>query len=100
VILATAPSASSPAIDEHVRILRWTFRRDDETVICELGLTRDDSAYELRIQLPWNATGTAAELFDDAVAAFQRHAVIERTLVNDGWSLESFESRLISRRSR
>lgn len=80
-----------------VRIMRWTFRRDEETVICELGLTGDDSAYELRIAPPWNPFGATTELFDDATSAFQRHAAIERELVRDGWSLESFQSERIAR---
>jgi len=77
--------------------MRWTFRRDDETVICELGLNSDDSAYELRIAPPWNPFGITNELFDDAMSAFQRHAAIERELVRDGWSLESFHSDRIPR---
>jgi len=72
--------------------MRWTFRRDEDTVVCELGLNRDDSAYELRITPPWNATGVASETFNDAVAAFERHSAIERSLIEEGWSLESFES--------
>jgi hypothetical protein len=72
--------------------MRWTFRRDHESVIFELGLNSDDSAYELRVTPPWNPMGIENELFDDATAAFQRHTAIERTLVEAGWSLESFES--------
>ena len=81
----------------YVRVLTWTFHRDSETVCCELGLTGDDTAYQLRIEPPWNPTGVTVELFDDAMSAFQRHAMIERVLVGDGWTLESFESRKIER---
>jgi hypothetical protein len=35
---------------------------------------------------------TSSESFDDARSAFERHAAIERILINEGWSLESFES--------
>lgn len=87
---AACPAPSAPS--REARRLRWTFRRDDETVICDLGLTPDESAYELRVQPPWNPTGTTVEVFDDAVSAFQRHGVIERILINEGWSLERFES--------
>jgi len=80
-----------------VRVMRWTFRRDDETVVCELGLNGDESAYELRIAPPWNPLGATTELFDDAMSAFQRHAAIERSLVLDGWSLESFDSERVLR---
>ena len=73
--------------------MRWTFRREHEIVVCELGLNGDDSAYELRIDPPWNPLGATTELFDDPLSAFQRHTAIERVLVREGWSLESFESR-------
>ena len=75
-----------------VRVLKWTFRRQNDTVTCELGLTDDDAAYQLRIDPPWNPAGTTTERFDDVTAAFQRHASIERILIQDGWSLERFES--------
>lgn len=74
------------------RVLRWTFRRDHETIVCELGLNSDDSAYELRLNPPWNLHGITTELFDDAMQAFQRHAAIERVLIDEGWMLEGFES--------
>ena len=77
--------------------MRWTFRRHDDTIVCELGLNRDDSAYELRIEPPSNPTGVATESFDDAIAAFQRHGDIERMLIERGWSLERFESNRESR---
>lgn len=74
------------------RVLRWTFRRDHQAVICELGLNNDDSAYELRFNPPWNVRGITTEIFDDALQAFQRQAAIERVLVDEGWMLEGFES--------
>ena len=96
-ICATGATSTSVQPYTDVRIMRWTFRRDEETVICELGLNGDNSAYELRLAPPWNPFGTTAELFDDAVSAFHRHATIERELVRDGWSLESFQSERIAR---
>jgi hypothetical protein len=74
------------------RTLRWTFRRDRDAVICELGLSDDDSAYELRLNPPWNLDEITTEVFDDAMQAFQRHAAIERVLLDEGWLLEGFES--------
>lgn len=76
----------------HVRVLRWTFRREDEAVVCEMGLTGQDREYEIRIPPEWNPTHRAIERFDDALTAFQRHAMIERTLLNAGWVLGGFES--------
>jgi hypothetical protein len=84
-------TAGTTATDSTIRVLRWTFRRDEQTVVCELGLNCDD-AYELRVDPPRNPVGLATEIFDDATAAFQRHSAIERVLIGDGWSLERFES--------
>ena len=72
--------------------LRWTFRKNQDVVVCELSLSADCTAYEIRIQPPWNPAGISAELFDDARSAFERHAVIERILLNEGWTLEAFQS--------
>jgi hypothetical protein len=80
-----------------VHILRWTFRRDDESVVCELGLTSDSSAYELRVLPLWNPTGATTELFDAALSALQRQGTIERMLITEGWSLDRFESDRVAR---
>ena len=78
--------------DRSVRVMRWRLRRRNELLTFELGLNHDDSAYELRIDPPWNPTRVTNETFSNAIAAFTRHASIERQLIEDGWSLESFES--------
>ena len=96
-ICATRGS-SVPFSDRDVRILRWTFRRDEHSVVCELGLNADHSAYELRVNPPWNPASQTVEQFDDAMSAFQRHAAIERVLVSEGWLLEGFESERVNRR--
>ena len=81
----------------HIRVLRWTFCRDGhESVVCELALTGDDRGYELRAPAEWNPTGREIERFDDAMTAFQRHAMIERTLLDEGWLLDTFESERVS----
>ena len=54
-------------------------------------------AVRLRLDPPSNPTGVAVECFDDAMSAFQRHATIERMLVDGGWTLESFESKAVER---
>jgi hypothetical protein len=94
---SAAARVAPPGVGRDVRVLRWTFRRDEETLVCELGLTLDDSAYELRFQPPWNVTGTSVELFDDAIGAFQRHGALERRLISEGWSLERFQSERLGR---
>ena len=81
----------------HIRVLRWTFRRDrDEAVVCELALTGEDREYELRAPAEWNPTGRSVERFDDALTAFQRHAMIERQLLDEGWELDTFESERVT----
>jgi hypothetical protein len=75
-----------------VRILRWKFRRAHETVVCEMGLTGNDSAYQLRVDPASDPAGATTERFDDAFAVFARHAMIEHVLIKDGWSLDGFES--------
>jgi hypothetical protein len=98
----TSSETSAPPIDRsrrnyrHIRVLRWTFRRDDEAVICELALTGEDREYELRAPAEWNPIGRAVERFDDALTAFQRHAMIERTLLDAGWLLDGFESEKVT----
>jgi hypothetical protein len=59
----TAPVDRSRRNYQHVRVLRWIFRRDDqdEAVVCELALTGDDRAYELRAPALWNPTGASVE---------------------------------------
>jgi hypothetical protein len=76
--------------------MRWTFRRDHETIVCELGLNATRTAYEMRTAPPGHSVGDGPELFDDAMSAFQRHTAIERQLVGEGWSLESFESERVA----
>ena len=96
-ICATRRTAA-PSSDPEVRVLRWTFRRDEDAIVCELGLNSDHSAYELRVNPPWHPAATTVEQFDDAMSAFQRHAAIERMLVSEGWLLEEFESERVNRR--
>jgi len=81
----------------HIRVLRWTFRREEhERVVCELALTGEDREYELRVPARWNPTHREIERFDDAMTAFQRHAMIERILLDNGWVLDSFDSEKVT----
>ena len=94
--ITESPSPLS-ATDHRARVMRWTFTREDETLVCEIGLNRDESAYEIRVDPAWDVADAAGELFDDAMSAFQRHTEIERQLIAQGWSLDSFESDRIAR---
>jgi hypothetical protein len=93
----TAPVARTRRSHRYIRVLRWIFRRNkDEAVVCELALTGEDREYELRAPAEWNPTGHSVERFDDALMAFQRHAMIERKLLDDGWELDTFESERVT----
>ena len=71
--------------------------RDAPTgLVCELALTGEDREYELRVSAVWNPTGKSVERFDDALTAFQRHAMIERVLLDEGWFLHTFESERVT----
>jgi hypothetical protein len=89
------PSAPSPA--RTIRVLRWTYRRGDESVVCELGLNSDDSAYQLNLNAPSNAATVTTETFGDVTSAFERHAAFEKVLAEEGWLLEAFQSEEIAR---
>jgi hypothetical protein len=73
-------------------VLRWTFRRAREAIVCELGLTERRSAYELRLNPPWHLQSITTERFDARRRHSERHASIEQMLIDEGWMLEEFES--------
>jgi len=65
-------------------------------VVCELSLTGHDRDYVLRVPREWSPIGRSIERFDDAFSAFQRHAMIERLLLDAGWVLDLFESEQVT----
>jgi hypothetical protein len=73
------------------RTVTWTFRRDDETLLCVLGLDSNHSQYQLVTDVPWSGR-PSVERFEDVHAAIQRQVSIERLLVEEGWSLERFDA--------
>ncbi len=80
-----------------MRVLRWNFWHDGEPpVVCELCLTGEDRDYELRVPKQWSPSGRSIERFDDALAAFRWHAMIERRLLEAGWVLHAFESERVT----
>lgn len=86
------PSSSTPETEPTVRVMRWIFTRADRRLTCELSLADDHACYELRTSRSGGSGDPALERFVDVTTAFERQSVIEGTLVNDGWSLESYES--------
>jgi len=53
------------------RVLKWTFRRQHETVICQLGLNSDHSAYELRLNPSWDLQAVTTEIYEGAPPGLQ-----------------------------
>ena len=75
-----------------VRTLRWTFRKAGNLVVCQLALDDRDVAYELTITDSRTGGKPTVETFADAISALHQQAAIERRLIEQSWSLESFES--------
>lgn len=98
---ATIHAAEAPrwdVRDDTVRLLRWVFSRGTELLTCELALSDDDTSYELRTVTALRPASPSTERFADATAAFERQCALEGSLLNDGWTLESYESLVIDRR--
>ena len=89
--------APTPTTPDSARVLKWAFRRGSELLECELGLTSDQSSYQLRLVPVSSPACVTIELFDDVLTAFQRQARLEQRLVAQGWMLEAFESEPDSR---
>jgi hypothetical protein len=87
-------SAKAPVTsrDIPIRVLRSTFRRGDETLICELALEHDDEFYEIRTTPPLADGHKNPEKFPSVTKAFRRQSEIEARLVDAGWTLEAHES--------
>ena len=86
-----AEARRTQTLAREISVLRWMYERGDESLTCELALAQDLAAYELRFSPPQLGAGPASELFDDAVSAFQRHTMLERGLIEEGWRLEDFQ---------
>ena len=77
-----------------IRVLRWVYSHQDESLTCELRLADDGLSYQLTTT-PCPQHGVAeVERFKDVTSAFQRQSGLERRLIADGWSLESYESQV------
>jgi hypothetical protein len=92
----TAPIDRSRRNYRHIRVLRWTFRREDEAVVCELGLTGEDREYELRYPGGVEPDAPRDRTLRRCPDSVQRHAMIERTLLDAGWVLDGFESERVT----
>jgi hypothetical protein len=84
-VLAQMPEEST------VRMLRWVFSRAGETLLCELSLDSGAFAYRLCVSTDDHAR-TFSEQFGDVAKAFERQCQLESALLEEGWTLDSYES--------
>lgn len=97
-VAAQPPPSELPGDRDRVRVLRWEFSRGRaDRLTCELTLADDDSCYELRTLSDTTSSRRSIERFADATAAFQRQSALEGHLIEDGWSLEAYESLVVER---
>lgn len=74
-----------------VRVLRWVFRRDYDSLTCELTLGAADYC-QFSTMPPYPTSGHGIERFAEVSDALQRQCEVEALLINDGWTLELHES--------
>lgn len=77
-----------------IRVLRWAYSHHDDTLTCELRLADDGLNYQLTTTPGPQAATHTLERFRDVTDAFKRQCELERTLIETGWSLESYESQV------
>jgi hypothetical protein len=72
-----------------VPVLRWVFVRGAERLEQELSLDSRQFVYELRTRSVGRTE--IVEHFRDVSGAFRGQSAFERSLVEDGWSLDHYE---------
>ncbi len=81
--------------DNQAPVLRWVFVRHTERVQCELSLDDAHLLYELRTRRLGVAASEVVERYLDASRALHCQSDLERQLLEDGWSMETFEKRQV-----
>ncbi len=81
--------------DTSVRMLRWVFSRAGEKLRCELSLDAGAFAYHLCVSTD-DRDRTFSEQFGDVAKAFERQCQLESALLEEGWTLDSYESAQLS----
>ena len=74
-----------------VRVLRWVYTRATDSCTCELTLDAHALVYELRTSIG-TPSSPRIERFHAVGRAFQRQSTWESALIDDGWTLATFES--------
>jgi hypothetical protein len=77
-----------------IRVLRWVYSHDDDSLTCELRLADDGLSYQLTTTRGAPPAADTLERFRDATDAFHHHCELERKLIETGWSLDSYESQV------
>ena len=73
---------------EATPVLRWTFRRGNDVVACQVERAAD--TYQVCV-IPYSGVGRfLIERFDAGINAFQRHASIAAYLRGTGWKLAAY----------
>ncbi len=81
--------------NNEVPVLRWVFARRAERLQCELSLGDSHLLYEVRTRRLDESASEVIEHYLESSQAFHRQCDLERGLLEDGWSMESFEKRRV-----
>jgi hypothetical protein len=81
--------------ENEIPVLRWVFVRHTERLQCELSLDNSHLLYELRTRRLGVVASEVIEHYVDSSQAFHRQSDLERGLLEDGWSMETFEKRQV-----
>ena len=73
-----------------MRLLRWIFQRDNQTLTCQVDRRPGAGSYTLSLVPHSNTTAEIAETFNTAWSAFRRHAMIASELRRAGWTLAAY----------
>jgi hypothetical protein len=72
-----------------MRLLRWIFQRDNQTLTCQVDQQPGAGNYTLSL-VPHSDAAAEAETFSTAWSAFRRHATIASELRRSGWTLAAY----------
>jgi hypothetical protein len=73
-----------------MRLLRWIFQRDHQTLTCQVDQQPGAGNYTLSLVPHSDAAAEIAETFNTAWSAFRRHAMIASELRRSGWTLAAY----------
>ncbi len=91
-LIHSADTVSMEDRQEPTPVLRWVFARKAERVVCELSLDPERLHYEFRTRRLDQHGSESVEHYRDATRAFRRQSDLEQALLEEGWSLEVYDS--------